>query len=142
MSEELNNKFWQMGQIWSNRNVDILDEVCAPDAVFHVFPFGTLDIEAQKQFMLDFNDAFPDFEVDRLEDINKGDISVHRWKCSGTFTGKSAMMPVEPTGKETSANGNHLVHWRDGKIVEVFHYGDWLGWLIGAGVLPPLGAPA
>ena len=142
MSKELNDKWWSTIGAWTTGEVSLLDEVHHPDAVFHVFPFGDMDLEAQKQFIIAFSKAFPDFQVNRLEDLNEGNVSVHRWSCSGTFTGQSPMMPIEPTGKKTSAHGTHIHHWKDGKIIEVFHYGDWLGWLIGCGVLPPLAGPA
>jgi hypothetical protein len=142
MSDDMNTKFWSMAEAWSTGNVSVVDSVCDPKVVFHVFPFGDMDLEAQKQFIIAFNNAFPDFTVQRLEDFSDGNVSIHRWSCSGTFTGKSAMMPIDPTGKQTLANGTHIIHWKNGKMVEVFHYGDWLGWLIGCGVLPPLGASA
>jgi predicted ester cyclase len=119
-----------------------MDSLYDPNAVFHVFPFGDMDLEAQKQFIVAFSQAFPDFSVNRLEDIIQGDTTVHRWSASGTFTGKSPIMPVEPTGKQSYAEGTHILHWKDGKVIETFHYGDWLGWLIGCGVLPPLSVPA
>ncbi len=141
-SDDRNTKFLSMVGAWSNGDVSVVDPICDPNVVFHVFPFGDMDLEAQKQFMIAFNQAFPDFTADIMEEFSDGNVSIHRWTCSGTFTGQSPMMPVGPTGKKTFANGTHIVHWKDGKMVEVFHYGDWLGWLIGCGVLPPLGAPA
>jgi len=33
----------------------------------------------------------------------------------------------------------HVPILRNGKAVEMWHYGDWLGWLQQFGVIPPLG---
>jgi hypothetical protein len=33
-----------------------------------------------------------------------------------------------------------MAQWHERRIVELWHVGDWMGWLTGAGVLPPLGA--
>jgi hypothetical protein len=33
-----------------------------------------------------------------------------------------------------------LAHWRDGRISKLWHFGNWLGWLTGAGVGSPLNA--
>jgi hypothetical protein len=46
---------------------------------------------------------------------------------------------VPPTSNATEASGAHIVHWQDGRPVEIWHSGDWLGWLQDAGVIPALG---
>jgi len=40
--------------------------------------------------------------------------------------------------KKTDASGGHFIHWRDGRPVEVWHHGDWLGWLQRCGAVSPL----
>ena len=60
-------------------------------------------------------------------------------RCTGTFSGGGGVLPGEPTGQQTEATGSHVIHWRDGRPVEAWHFGDWLGWLQRAGVLPGLG---
>ena len=35
--------------------------------------------------------------------------------------------------------GTTTVFWRDGRPAEMWHNGDWLGWLQKAGILPSLG---
>ena len=83
--------------------------------------------------------AFPDdFEVAIEEDLASGDVTVHRWSESGTYKGQSPLLPVPPTGKRATASGCHLCHWAGDRCVEVWHFGDWLGWLQKAGVMPSL----
>ncbi len=43
-----------------------------------------------------------------------------------------------PTGKRTTATGCHICQWVGDRCVEVWHFGDWLGWLQKAGVMPSL----
>lgn len=98
-------------------------------------------VEAQKQFTAAFHLAFPDFQVTYEEEIIQGTTSCHRWTCSATFSGSSPLLPVPPNGKLLTAQGCHVVHWEAGKVVEAWHFGDWLGWLQQAGLLPPSAHP-
>jgi predicted ester cyclase len=140
MSEEFNAKIRRAVEAWTTDNPDRLDEAFATDIVYHMPPFPDLiGTEAQKQFIATFRAAFPDFQVTFDEDIVEGDRSTHRWHCQGTYSGQSPLLPVPPTGNQSTASGSLILHWQDGKVTEAWHFGDWLGWLQGAGVLPPLG---
>jgi predicted ester cyclase len=55
-------------------------------------------------------------------------------------TGVSPTVPVPPTGKEVVMKGGLFVHLKNGKIVEVFEYKEYLGLLQQLGVMPPLRA--
>ena len=74
------------------------------------------------------------------EQVVDGDTTVQRWHCRGTYSGQSPLPPVPPTGRSTQGSGVLMAHWRGGQIAELWHFGDWLGWLTAAGVLPPLDA--
>ena len=140
MSEGFNAKIHRAVGAWTTGNLDLLDEAYAADIVYHMPPFPDLvGTAAQKQFMAMFRTAFPDFQVTIDEDIVEGNRSTHRWHCQATYRGQSPMLPVPPTGKQTTATGSLIMHWKDGRVTEAWHFGDWLGWLQGAGVLPPLG---
>jgi predicted ester cyclase len=140
MSEEFNAKIRRAVEAWTTDNPERLDEAFATDIVYHMPPFPDLiGTEAQKQFIATFRAAFPDFQVTFDEDIVEGDRSTHRWHCQGTYSGQSPLLPVPPTGNQSTASGSLILHWQDGKVTEAWHFGDWLGWLQGAGVLPPLG---
>ncbi|WP_018331498.1 ester cyclase [Actinomycetospora chiangmaiensis] len=124
---------------WEDGDVDVIDEVLPADVVYHLAGFPDMDRESLKQFMAGFHRSFPDFSVTIEEDLSDGGSSAHRWVCTGTFSGAGGAIPAEPTGARTQASGTHVIHWRDDRPVEIWHFGDWLGWLQGAGVLPPLG---
>jgi predicted ester cyclase len=98
-----------------------------------------LDRETLKGFIAAFHQAFPDFTITIDESLSDNDVSAHRWTCRGTYTGESPLLPTPPTGKPAQATGSHFAHWHDGMPTEIWHNGDWLGWLQNCGVVPALG---
>jgi hypothetical protein len=129
----------RLGEPWITGKVEALDDVLPADVVYHLAPFPDLDRDGLKQFIAAFHDAFPDFALSVDSRVVEGETSVYRWSCRATYSGESSLFPVPPTGRETEATGTHWVQWRDGEPVEVWHHGDWLGWLQRCGVVPPLG---
>ena len=139
MSEELKANMHRFTEAWNTGNLDVLDEVCAADLVYHLPPFPDMNLEALKQFIAGFRRALPDFHVTMDEDIVAGNTTAHRWNCQGTYTGQSPVLPTPPTGKQAAVLGCHVVHWVEGKAAEMWHIGDQLGWLQQLGVIPPMG---
>jgi hypothetical protein len=139
MSEEYKTKWQQFGKVWETGRLEVMDEIFDPEITYHMPPFPDMDLESLKGFISAFCTSFPEFQLTTHEEIIEGYASVHRWSCIGKYTGESPIIPVAPTGKSTTASGCLVFHWEGGKAVEVWHFGDWLGWLQGAGVLPPLG---
>ena len=125
---------------WTKGNLDAVDQLMTPNAVYHIPPFPDFwGADALKQFIGGFYSAFPhDLEVSFDEDINAGDVTVHRWSSSGSFKGSSPLWSIEPTGRFTTATGCHICHWSADLCIELWHFGDWLGWLQKAGAVPPL----
>ena len=142
-SEERSTKFRTFVKAWTEANLAAVDEVMAPNVIYHIPPFPDLsDAGSVKQFIASFNQAFPDdFHISFDEDLVAGNTTVHRWTGSGTFKGESPLLPVPPTGNHTKAFGVHLCRWDGDKCVDVWHFGDWLSWLTGAGVIAPLDRP-
>lgn len=138
MSKEREAKWDIAVKVWENGDLDSLDQCYSADVAYHLPPFPDMDLEGLKQFIAGFRMAIPDFEVTTDEHVFQGNTSAHRWRASGTFTGESPLFPVAPTNQASKASGSHICHWADGKMVEVWHNGDWLGWLQGLGILPPL----
>lgn len=130
--------FSRFGEAWVTVKTDVVDELLPADVLYHLPPFPDMDREALKGFIALFHQAFPDFTLTIDEELLDGDSTAHRWHCRATYTGESALLPVPPTGAATEAGGSHVVHWRDERPVEIWHFGDWLGWLQRCGVLPPL----
>lgn len=102
--------------------------------------FPDLDKVGLRNYTTGFHQAFPDFSVQVDELVVDGDTAVQRWHCTGTYSGHSPLLAVPPTGRSTRGTGVPLAHWRDGRISELWHFGDWLGWLSAAGVVSPLNA--
>jgi hypothetical protein len=46
-------------EVYIQRNLAVLDELCVPDVVFHNASFTLQDLQAVKQFVLLFLAAFP-----------------------------------------------------------------------------------
>jgi predicted ester cyclase len=129
----------QLVEPWVTGRVDEVDDLLPADIAYHLAGFPDMDRAGLKQFMAGFHQTFPDFAITIDEDLVDGDRSAHRWTCTGTFSGAGGLLPGDPTGKSTRATGTHVMHCRDGQPVEIWHFGDWLGWLQGAGVIPAMG---
>jgi predicted ester cyclase len=139
MSVDTANFFSRFGEAWVTGKVETVDDLMPADVLYHLPPFPDMDRDALKGFMTAFHQAFPDFTLSVDEQAVDRDTSAHRWNCRATYTGESALLPVPPTGMATEATGSHFVHWQDGHPVEIWHHGDWLGWLQRCGVVPALG---
>jgi ketosteroid isomerase-like protein len=92
---------------WNKGNVDVLDELCAPEYTLHVLPenmkVGRDDL---KQAAHESREA-ADFCATLDELIVEGDRAAYQWTMSSTVDGKL---------KKTV--GITILHFKDGKIVE------------------------
>lgn len=133
-------RFRRFIEAWTKGSLATVDELMLPDAVYHMPPFPDLSGTGElKQFIANFHAAFPEnLRVAFEEDISTGNVTVHRWNVSGTFSGRSPLLSVAPTGRLTTATGCHICHWTGERCREVWHFGDWLGWLQRAGATPPM----
>ena len=143
-AEERIAKFRKFIEAWTRHNLGTVDEIMVPDVIYHMPPFPDFSgTEPLKRFITSFHQAFPDdFQLSFDEDLAAGDATVHRWNVSRTYSGRSPLLPGAPTGRRTTAAGCHICHWAGDRCVEVWHFGDWLGWLQKAGVMPPLDGSA
>jgi hypothetical protein len=132
--------FDRVRAVWERGDTSGLDEVYSDDLVYHIPPFPDLDKGGLRNFVTGFHQAFPDFSVEQDQMVVDGTTTVQRWHCTGTYNGQSPLLPGPPTGRSTQATGVLMAQWHERRIVELWHVGDWVGWLTGAGVLPPLGA--
>ena len=127
-------RFWQG---FNNHNLDLWDEVCAPNFINHDsgLPTPDADLATIKQTIahLMFG-AFPDMQAIEQDLIVDGDKVVTRRILRGTHQGE--FMGIAPTGKAVTAGGVWLSHLRDGKIKEQWVYFDALGLLQQVGAKP------
>ena len=120
--------------IWSDLN--IADEISAPDAVFHVDDPLTPELEkgpeGLKQLINTYLTAFPDASctIDKL--VIDGDTVVARWTATGTHQGNLGTAP--PTGKQIKITGIEIHRIENGIIQETWINWDTLGMLKQLGI--------
>jgi len=123
-------------EAWNKGNVDVLDQVYAPECVSHeVSPGGvdTLGIEVQKEHLRGQRAALSDFQVTIEDVVCAGDKVAFRWVVAGTHTGD--WMGIAPTGKPITWGGITICRFANGKIVEEWLAADMLTALMQLGVL-------
>jgi steroid delta-isomerase-like uncharacterized protein len=133
MSEEnkaLAHRSWE-----SVDNPDTLDEVYAPDVVWHQ-PEGDIQgLEEAEQFVAMITTAFPDMSVTVEDVIAEGDKVVTRVTIRGTHQGEVEEYGP-PTGKQVELEGITIHRFEDGKIVEEWNSYDNLSILQQLGLAP------
>lgn len=130
MSTEENKKLvlrW-IEEAWEKKNLDIIDELHAPDYVGHIVGFpGVRGREAFKELFATFFAAFDDLHRANEFLIAEGDKVVaydtYRIKQTGEFAG------IPPTGKEVTFTGIDIYRIVGGKIVEQWYEMDITGML-------------
>ena len=139
--EELKAKILRAEEeAWLKGNVDVMNEFCAPDVVLHMYPFPDIKgLEAAKQGVLVQLQAYSNMHWDTEEMIGEGNTIVLRYTLYMKHTGTSLNMPIPPTGKELVMKGCDVFHLKDGKVIEMFGYRDYLGMLQQLGVAPSMG---
>jgi predicted ester cyclase len=115
MSEEnkaLVRRSWE-----STDNVDVLDEVYTPDAVWHLPEQEIQGVDAFKQYVTTYMTALPDAKVTVEDEIAEGDKVVHRYTIRGTHQGETEEFGA-PTGMQVEQTGMAISRIEGGKIVE------------------------
>lgn len=123
-------------EYWNKGNVEIVDELGAPDLFFYYPLTGTLKgREPVKQSIIALRNAFPDLHFNVIGGlIAEGDKVAGRWKGEGTQTGAFGDIPA--TGKSISFTGTTVYSVVNGKIVDEIGEEDTLLVLRQLGVLP------
>lgn len=124
-------------EIINGRRLDLIDELYAPEAVFHdpVAPDGAAHgRQAIKDFFTAIVVAMPDFHFALDDCFGTDDRGVWRGTVSATLQG--AFGPFPPTGKSGSVPITEIFRVADGKIQEVWVYLDTLSILQQFGIIP------
>ena len=137
MSTEQNKRNVQRWreEIWNKRNLNVIDELAAPDYIGHMagIPGPVRGREALKQLFAAYLAAL-DTHVTTEFLIAEGDMVVVRdtnWvKSTGAFQG------IPPTGKEATVTSTDIYRIVDGKIVEQWFEADLTGMRQQLGILP------
>ena len=106
--------------------LDILDEIVAPNAVFH-YPNknDVVGLETIKRSVHDSKDVFSDVRHTIEFQFADGDLVATRYIWYETHKGE--WMGVAPTGKEVSFTVNEVCRFSDGKIAEAWIEFDLMG---------------
>ena len=113
-------------EVWNKGDLSVLDELCAPDIIRIVPPsIGTVtySVEAMKQSILSWREAFPDAKATASKRgmIASANQVVVRWRFDGTHQGE--YMGVPATGKKIRNSGISILRFVRGKIVS--EYAMW-----------------
>jgi steroid delta-isomerase-like uncharacterized protein len=127
------------GGLWYGASkMEMLDELVAPDHVFHfhspINPIPEIGPKGYRQVLEGFAAAFPD-NLATIEPVtvSEGDFIVNRWLFEGTHLGPLGKIP--PTGKKVSIEGLDITRIANGKVAETWVYADNLGMLMQLGVV-------
>ena len=122
-NKEIVQRYWD-GK-WNTRDTRILDELMAPDVVYHGTSMEMNGIEEYKQVYESFLFAFHDtmLTIDGL--IAEGDKVMSRVTMLGVHKGELEGLP--PTGKTFTISAFTAFRIVDGKIAEEWEVFDELG---------------
>ncbi|ALV40566.1 hypothetical protein AU252_04780 [Pseudarthrobacter sulfonivorans] len=116
-------------------NLDIIDEVYAPDLVWHDPGQEIHGTEEAKQFIATYKSAFPDMSATVEDEIAEGDKVVTRWTLRGSHQGEIEEFGP-PTGRQVEIKGISISRIEGGKIVEEWNSYDNLGVMQQLGLVP------
>lgn len=133
MSEENKTLARRSWEIVNQHNPDLIDEMYAPDFVWHERDQDIHGSEEAKQFVSTFFDAFPDLNVTIEDEIAEGEKVVTRWTIHGTH--QDELMGIAPTEKQIELQGITIHRIEGDKIVEEWERYDNLGMMQQLGVV-------
>jgi steroid delta-isomerase-like uncharacterized protein len=140
-SEALKAVVWRfLDEIWHQGNLQVIDEVIAPNYVRHTSHYreGGREVqgpEGARQSIAAFRGAFPDVHF-TVEDMLVADEKVVvRWTCRGTHRG--AFLGVAPTGKGVTFTGINIYRIANNQIVERWAAEDGISLYQQLGLLAP-----
>jgi steroid delta-isomerase-like uncharacterized protein len=133
MSEEnkdLARRSWEIVD-----NLDTIEEIYAPDLVWHEPDQDIQGIEQAKQFVSTYKSAAPDLHATVEDVIAEGDKVVTRWTVRGTHQGETEEFGP-PTGRQFEIKGLTMHRIEGGKIVEEWEGYDNLSVMQQLGLVP------
>ena len=129
-NKALVHRAWELAD-----NPDVLDEVYAPDVVWHEPDREIRGLEQAKQFVTTYKTAFPDMAVTVEDVIAERDKVVSRVTLHGTHQGETEEFGL-PTGRQVELKGITISRIEGGKIVEDWDSYDNLSAMQQLGLVP------
>ena len=111
-----------MGELWSEGNLSVADELVASDHVHLVGDDELHGPEGIKGAVTRLRTAFPDLQFVVNDLISDGDRVVLRWTATGTHEGPLA--DLAPTGRRVTWMGCDWFRLRSGQLIEAFVFTD------------------
>jgi len=131
-NKALTLRYWE--EVANKGNLDLIEEICAPDYVCHEVDQDIRGPEGVRQFIFMLRAAFPDLHVTVEDVIAEGDKIVQRWTGRGTHQGE--LMGIPPTGNRVSVAGITISCFKDGKVSEEWEVYDMMGMMHQLGAIP------
>ena len=122
-------------EVWSDNNLDVMDELFAKDFVRHGIGGTSIDFKTYKEFMVNTRRSFPDIQRSLDEMVAEGDKIAFSFTWTGTDTGGFTGVP---TGKYLEVEECYIARFENGKIAEFKQHADPLGMLRELGVIPTM----
>ena len=122
----------------NNGDIELLNEVLAPDVVRHCQATPDVDIRSREDFVLFYeasNAVFSNARVTIDIMVAEGDMVATYGSFTGTQDGRMGLFP--PTGKEVDSKFMSVIRLEDGKIAEMWVEWDNLAILTQLGHFPP-----
>jgi len=119
-------------QVWNKGNLDLVDELIAPQYTIHHDPGDpwdgqSLDHAAFKERVLYSRNAFPDLHFAVQEYVPAEEMVAVSWYLSGTHEGNLTEIPA--TGKKINLSGITIYYFSNGRITGHWQVIDQLTFL-------------
>lgn len=124
-------------ETWNKGNLEVADELTAPDFVLHAAGPMAPGLEGFKQTVTQWLTGFPGGRMTIDDLFAEDDRVIARWTASGTHNGE--LFGISPTGKKVSWMGITIYRLAGGKIAEAWGEVDTLGMMQQLGVIPTPG---
>lgn len=121
---------------YNDGDVDRIDDVVTDDFVCHHLA-GGMEIHGAEEYKArvgELRTAFPDFEMTEELFLVDGEYGAGHYRWGGTHEGEFEGIPA--TGKRVDTTSLSLTRMADGKVAEMWIYGDGRGLMSQLGVDP------
>ena len=116
MNKSLVRRYYE--EVLNGRQVQVVDDLIAPDFVNHLPDGNRIDLEVYKQALSQTLAVLPDLHVTIEDQIAEGDKVVTRFR--GTGTPQVEYAGIKPTGKPITVTAIHIHRLRDGRLCELW----------------------
>lgn len=116
-------------EVFNRRDLGKVDELFADDYVLHdpTAPDEIRGRDGFRAYVRNFHEAFPDLEVEQLDQLVDGDRVATRFVIRGTHEGE--LFGVAPTGSTVTVDGTIISRIEGDRIAEEWTVVDVLGLL-------------